>query len=83
MVSGPVLFKALSETTLLLSTQTAGIIEAVTYEKVAEHHACITVKGIADADQGRLIYSTIAEFGKADVNPAQYQNAGKVTSVPQ
>lgn len=63
-----IVLKKMCETTVLVSAKAAGLIEVALHEKVANHHECMTAKGIMDTYPGRPFYITIANFGKAEVH---------------
>lgn len=65
------------ETSDIVSTQDAGVVEEVTDKKGAEIHACMTAKGLTDVYLGRSVYITIANFGEVDENLPKHQRVGE------
>lgn len=82
-VARQVVLKVLCETPVLISTQVAGVREAIPQENVNKNHACMTAKGFMDINPGRLFNITIATFDKIDVNLHKEQKVGKLTSPSQ
>lgn len=71
------------ETPILISTQAAGLKKVAPHEKVAKHHGCMTAEGILYVYPGHPVCTTIANFGKAEVNLPKHQKVREVESAPQ
>lgn len=46
-------------------------------------HACGTAKGVLDIDPDRLLYKTVANFGKVDVNFRKLKKLVEVDKAPR
>lgn len=63
-----VVLKKTHETSILVSTQAAGLIKVICNENVAKHFACVMDKEITDDYPVYPFYITIASFGNMDVH---------------
>lgn len=67
------------EKPVLVFTRAAAVIDAVNQEK-SRDRTCVISKGIMDVRPGQILYITIGNFGKADLNPPTNQKASAVAN---
>lgn len=81
--SRQVVLKPMSETSVLVSTLAACLIEVAFHEKVAKNNASMTGNAIIDCYRGFTPFLTISKFDKVEVNLPKHQKVGAVLNALQ
>lgn len=82
-VSRQVVVKDTCEKTVLVSPQTAGLVNVFLHQNVSKNHDCMKAKGFMNVYARRHSYQIIDNFGKIDVNMPKQQEVGAVTNETQ
>lgn len=81
-VACEVILKAVWETSVLVSTWAAVLVEVIHHDNTASNYACMTEKKNMNVYPGQLFNKNIANFGKVDVHLPKHQKFGEVGKVP-
>lgn len=82
-VARQVVKNAMSETTVLVSSQAAGLIVVNNHLNVANNHARIIAKRITDAHPARPVYIRIVNLGTGDVPFLKHQKVREDANTPR